>query len=209
MNPTLESIYLKAGAPIGNTNAAKDHVNQTDTPAFKSWFGDSKVVDKDGKPLKVYHGTTTDFDNFDPEKTGQSIDGGWYGYGSYFSTSEKGAEGYATYGGQQDSAIMPVYISVENPFVSNYRGEDEEGLKKDFDKRGWNFTGIPKCDTATLIKNGYDGVFVMDKNGELDEITIFKYGQVKSAIGNNGKWSRTDPKITSSSVVWRKQQFKF
>jgi hypothetical protein len=30
---------------------------QTETPQFKSWFGDSKVVDADGKPLVVYHGT--------------------------------------------------------------------------------------------------------------------------------------------------------
>ena len=29
----------------------------TDTKAFKKWFGDSKVVDKDGNPLVVYHGT--------------------------------------------------------------------------------------------------------------------------------------------------------
>ena len=28
--------------------------------AFKSWFGDSKVVDDDGKPLVVYHGTDQD-----------------------------------------------------------------------------------------------------------------------------------------------------
>ena len=30
---------------------------QTQTPAFKKWFGDSKVVDEDGNPLVVYHGT--------------------------------------------------------------------------------------------------------------------------------------------------------
>lgn len=29
--------------------------DQTETVAFKEWFGDSKVVDKDGKPLVVYH----------------------------------------------------------------------------------------------------------------------------------------------------------
>lgn len=29
---------------------------QTDTPEFKRWFGDSKVVDAEGKPLRVYHG---------------------------------------------------------------------------------------------------------------------------------------------------------
>jgi hypothetical protein len=28
----------------------------TDTPAFKKWFGDSKVVDAKGRPLVVYHG---------------------------------------------------------------------------------------------------------------------------------------------------------
>lgn len=29
----------------------------TDSAAFKAWFGDSKVVDKNGDPLVVYHGT--------------------------------------------------------------------------------------------------------------------------------------------------------
>jgi len=29
----------------------------TETPEFKRWFGNSKLVDKDGKPLMLYHGT--------------------------------------------------------------------------------------------------------------------------------------------------------
>jgi len=37
---------------------------QTDTPEFKRFFGDSKVVDDDGKPLPVFHGTSGDFDEF-------------------------------------------------------------------------------------------------------------------------------------------------
>ena len=37
---------------VSETSPAK----QTDTPAFRRWFGDSKVVDEDGKPLVVYHG---------------------------------------------------------------------------------------------------------------------------------------------------------
>jgi hypothetical protein len=32
-------------------------VPQTQTPAFRRWFGDSKVVDENGEPLVVYHGT--------------------------------------------------------------------------------------------------------------------------------------------------------
>ena len=43
--------------------------SQTDTPEFKAWFGESKVVDKDGKPLVVYHGTYADFNEFDETKT--------------------------------------------------------------------------------------------------------------------------------------------
>ena len=38
----------------------------TETPEFKAWFGDSKVVDADGKPLTVYHGTLADITAFDP-----------------------------------------------------------------------------------------------------------------------------------------------
>lgn len=30
----------------------------TDTPAFKKWFGDSKIVNAIGEPLRLYHGTT-------------------------------------------------------------------------------------------------------------------------------------------------------
>jgi hypothetical protein len=39
-----------------NPNMLMQRATQTDTPAFKAWFGDSKVVDEDGKPLVVYHG---------------------------------------------------------------------------------------------------------------------------------------------------------
>ena len=35
--------------------------DQTESPAFKSWFGESKLVDEHGKPLVVYHGTRHEF----------------------------------------------------------------------------------------------------------------------------------------------------
>lgn len=40
----------------------------TETPAFRAWFGDSKVVDAEGKPLVVYHGTDKTFDAFIPHE---------------------------------------------------------------------------------------------------------------------------------------------
>jgi hypothetical protein len=37
----------------------------TDSAAFKRWFGKSKVVDADGKPLVVYHGSQKNFRKFE------------------------------------------------------------------------------------------------------------------------------------------------
>ncbi|MGB2166377.1 MAG: hypothetical protein ACPH3M_04015, partial [Candidatus Puniceispirillales bacterium] len=42
----------------------------TDSPYFKKWFGKSKVVDENGKPLVVYHGTDRNFDSFDTNAEG-------------------------------------------------------------------------------------------------------------------------------------------
>ena len=52
---------------------------------FYKWFGDSKAVDEQGRPLVVYHGTYAEFDTFDKEKIGGAHDQGFYGRGFYFS----------------------------------------------------------------------------------------------------------------------------
>ena len=77
----------------------------TDTPAFKRWFGDSKVVDENGKPLVVYHGTNADFDAFqDPKKMSD--------LGFHFGTVAQ-ANSFAP--GKKGSNVMPVYLSIKNP----------------------------------------------------------------------------------------------
>lgn len=48
---------------------------QVTSDAFRKWFGDSKVVDADGKPLVVYHGTGADFNVFDLSKFGLTDNG--------------------------------------------------------------------------------------------------------------------------------------
>lgn len=77
---------------------------QTETPEFKRWFGDSKVVDAEGKPLVVYHGTTADFSVFDTERT--ALMGG----GSWFS-----AEPMGEFSEGEGGNVMPVYLSLKNP----------------------------------------------------------------------------------------------
>lgn len=88
--------------------------NQTETPEFKKWFGDSKVVDADGKPLVVYHGTRRKFDEFSPNKPIAA-----YGNpeGIYFTTDKREAEEYANdENGEPDekSRVIKAYLKIEN-----------------------------------------------------------------------------------------------
>lgn len=75
---------------------------QTDTAAFKKWFGDSKVVDEDGEPLVVYHGTDADFVEFSTERQR----GGDLGDGFYFTDSYETAA-------RLGKNVIPVYLSAQ------------------------------------------------------------------------------------------------
>ena len=98
----------------------------TETPAFQQWFGDSKVVDADGQPLVVYHGTPADsIEAFDTGRVG-SRDGGFYGLGIYASPALDVAEDYAADGTPHgEGTVVEMYAKVENPFVFNLT---EEGI---------------------------------------------------------------------------------
>lgn len=78
---------------------------QTETPEFKKWFGKSKVVGDDKKPLIVYHGTNAEFEVFDYSKIGDT--GRLEGAGFYFTNNKSVASGYGS--------PMEVFLSIEKP----------------------------------------------------------------------------------------------
>ena len=87
------------------------------TPDFKEWFGDweknpeqaSKIVDEQGHPLIVEHGTNNDFTEFDINRLGEtSHDKGIYGAGFYFAT-----EAPAWLNARNK---MKVYLDIKKPF---------------------------------------------------------------------------------------------
>lgn len=91
---------------------------------FTEWFGDSKVVDAEGKPIVVYHGTGTAINEFKEEFTGQGND--QLGTGFYFTTLEKQAKGYETnrlpsadglekLGGEDSPNTISAILSIKNP----------------------------------------------------------------------------------------------
>lgn len=77
--------------------------HQTSSPEFKSWFGDSKVVDDSGEPKVVYHGTNQDFDEFNIDRSKTERNKHFQGDGMFFSEDEYTAEQYS------DSQINQFY----------------------------------------------------------------------------------------------------
>jgi hypothetical protein len=158
---------------------------QVDTPAFKRWFGKSKVVDAKGEPLVVYHGTQSSFEAFGIDLTlfggvGRKMSPTW------FTANPEHAAYFAQEGGRSGS-IMPVYLSIQRPLVV-----------KDAPAAGWR--DEEKDKVLKKAKRGrYDGVIfpaMQDLNaGVGDTYVVFEPTQVKSAIGNVGTFDPDDPSI--------------
>ena len=88
---------------VKKSNLTKEQWNLVRSDNFINWFGDwinepensSKVVDENGEPLVVYHGTNTNFNIFKPsKKEGSHNEKDQFG-GIYFTDSYKVADWYA------------------------------------------------------------------------------------------------------------------
>ncbi|MFN9110292.1 MAG: phage minor head protein [Bacteroidota bacterium] len=139
----LESDQCGAGSPggrgfaKGNTCATNSGSSSSDATKrwaikkwgdekiasnFAAWFGDSKLVDGNGDPAVVYHGTNKNFDAFDPGLIGANTGNlGHHGKGVYLSLDKREAQ---TYG----SIIISAYAKIENPFIPSEENFDR--LKK-------------------------------------------------------------------------------
>ena len=169
--------YLLPGTVIAPALSKR----QTETPAFKKWFGDSKVVDANGDPLVVYHGTDQDFPAF-KTKNGLIVSG------SYFANDVETANYFA--GKQAGANVMPVFLSIKNPATP----DDLARLAGD--------ARTPRQLTAVLKKNGFDG-YIIETGPENKYYVAFEPTQIKSATGNVGTFDVTNPDIRFSQRVPR------
>lgn len=93
------------------------------TPQFQRWFGRSKVVDAQGRPLAVYHGTEkAGFTAFSTER-GFDFDATRKAF--FFSDSREVACSYAgtdaeiTPGRAGTEGLYKVYLSLQNPLIGD------------------------------------------------------------------------------------------
>jgi hypothetical protein len=126
-------------------------VDQTETPEFKAWFGDSKVVDAQGKPMVVYHGTNADF-SIPAGRPGSIV--ARYGKGGiWFSQNSQLAERFI--GGGRDSPgrvtqgsnVVPAYLSISNPLdLTKIGARDSISLEGFLEA-----AGIPKSEHLAIL----------------------------------------------------------
>lgn len=178
-----------AGRQVKAGQGAQDGLSfnaqgQTNTESFRKWFGDSKVVDNEGTPLVVYHGTTADVTAFSDEFFGEGHGASDWGDGFYFTNNPKAANTYAE---GQGGNVMPVYLSIKNPADRKVMMSAKVQAALDDDM---GFTDVAEV----LAGLGYDGIVIDHKGGDKEYI-VFKPTQVKSAIGNNGQFDPNNEDI--------------
>jgi hypothetical protein len=178
----------------------------SNNPNFWKWFGDSAVVDNQGNPLVVYHGTwSRDGEVFDVFNT-HGIAGG-----SHFGTSKAASDRIRSHG-----HLMPVYLSIKNPV----RLEDRDswgGLA--YAKQLLEFGIFTQADydqidqvlndhkggraanavfREILYRYGYDGIIYTNKQEHVgsDSYIALEPTQIKSTLTNNGDFDPNNPDIT-------------
>jgi len=97
--------------------------------AFWKWFGDSKVVDENGQPLVVYHGSKSPWiASFDPKLSGTGLAGsGLHVPAVYFSSDKDNAGYYAETSRRSKADLEEIQVVGDDrigytAFVSDRRG---------------------------------------------------------------------------------------
>lgn len=184
---------------------------RTDSADFRTWFGDSVVTDKSGRPLKVYHATNTDFTEFRA--------------GSHFGSAQAANDRFEKLHdfsvrvvGRDPGRfrVQPVYLKIENPLRlpdlaglpdPNIAPEDKEGELQQYMRSWESETDLAEVlyerDILTedefwehqydrldkliplLQSKGYDGIVYKNEIEDPghDSWIIFDPKQVRSVVG--------------------------
>ena len=163
----------------------------------------SKILDKNGEPMVVYHGTQSSFNTFS-RGSRQKNYGSRLSNGFYFSTKKSTAEYYSKHpqDGKQGE-VKSVYLNIEKPlYVSGVLDYRNKLNKLSIDYVGSNNYLRDKFslldDSEKLQQLGYDGVIELMDDGIEGEIVAINPNQIKSATENNGDFSAGNDDIRFS-----------
>lgn len=165
-----------------------DIMNKEDR--FWQWFGDSKVVDEEGYPTVLFHGTSRDFSSFSISTFGETSGYHAADVGFFATAIPELASMYADKSakGGFGQNIMPIFVSIKNPMFyetsSQYYRHIDLLKKNGISGKEWR---------ERLESEGFDGIIVRD---DKEEVIAFRPEQIKSAIGNIGLFNPNSPSLT-------------
>ncbi len=196
--------------------------------SFKNWFGDwesspdtaSKVVDENGEPLVVYHGSMQWFRVFNDGKERHQSgapDGTIFAndnreiavsFADYYGGKAEDvildaddARHTRTYWGiSRKGGIYPLFMDLKNPLIVDFNGMTWHGEKYDIKDVNWY--------AEEARKNGHDGLVVRnvidvgfsDTNNvpPSTDYVAFESNQVKSVTDNRGTFDADSSRIDFS-----------
>jgi hypothetical protein len=205
----IENYLTKTGAILKVAPDGKSievpSAPKLNTPAFKNWFGNSKVVDDKGNPAIWYHGSLKEFDKFQKPSSSAAI---------FFSPQADFASSFANI---NKGNVLPVYLKAVNTFdydnpkhreaviklaIENtpiYKNApDQAGMRRVLEesltnKDTGNWTTIEEKGFQDAIKSlGFDSFYVKERG--IKNIGVYDPTQIKSVF-NKGTFDPKDPRI--------------
>jgi len=203
---TTEDIFGKAaagklkGTDVSVKGVPKASISTKDEN-FKRWFAGSKVVNKDGSPRVMYHGTPEDINAFLPNQffAYSPEDANTYAFKNSFRNEQAPNEESEDIKGAN---LIPVYINakkiatpddvmnlVKKMGYYNDRELDSFLYTSTYDD---SYANRAKKVIAELKKQGFDAIQHNDfdlKGESINSLQVFAPNQVKSAVGNTGQYN--------------------
>ena len=205
---TPEQMHAKYPLRIVGETGQGVTLDQPGSANFDKWFGASKVMDAQGKPLVVYHGTASRFNAFDHAKVGSTFEVDDSGF--FFTNDKELADKYADAarviakrnGQTPEERTIDAYVSLQNPWIINV-DTDKKSAIAHFESGDGQFNRGQGYIVQYAMESGYDGVIIQDKRGLSGHdalIIAFRPEQIKSSTGNSGAFDPNDPSILKQSA---------
>ena len=160
----------------------------------------SKVVDENGEPMVVYHGTLTK----DLHQFSKDFIGSRYSYdekGFFFISNKQIAKdySYSEFDSTRKGEVIETFLSIKHPLLVDQKWCKKNGLGNNVFKDNDVIEFWDNYQALILEESeNNDGVIITDGNTTMD--VAFDPNQIKSAVNNNGEFS-----LESDDIRFRKE----
>ena len=198
----IEYVWVNAGSRFASKTAA----GIMDEPGFRRWFSGSKVVDAQGDPLPVYHGTNEPFSRVDMDRGAQGV---------FWVTSDRSKLERGEAGAVSNKHILKMYVSIKKPAGwDEYERLGLGELKRDYDgvilpDKDGSFDAIVfKSGQVRMVqesdtpqnKTAYSDDAMFAGVEARDDVALDILNEYKKAVGDGIDWAVPGKPVTKKHL---------